>query len=96
MYSMYDKQYSNACARCAGTQADEGLCFFDRGLPVEDTFLSGFFLWKQVLGSKLINDEAIRLGMIIVVTKRYRSLRDYLSNCQIADFFRVKQGVSSW
>jgi hypothetical protein len=68
-------------ARCAGTQVDEGLCFFDLGdLPVEDTFLPGFFLWKQVLGSKLIYDEAMRLGMIIVVTKRYRPLRDYLSN----------------
>ena len=41
-------------ARCAGTQVDEGLCFFDLGLPVEDTFLLGFFLWKQVLGSKLM------------------------------------------
>ena len=74
----------------------KGYVFFDLGLPVEDTFLPGFFLWKQVLGSKLINDEAIRLVMIIVVTMRNQSLRDYLSNCKITDFFRVKQGVSSW
>jgi hypothetical protein len=50
---MYDKRCSNAGA-VRGYTSGRRVMFFDRGLPVEDTFLPGFFLWKQVLGSKLM------------------------------------------